>query len=265
MARLKTSKGLIKKHGFKLLVLCFWLLLWELISRQDTHGIFLASPVSVMITLIELVRTWDFWLTIMNSSLHIVTGLALALVAGIVLAIVSYNSRLIRELISPVMKIMKAIPVASFIILALLWLRHKTSLSVLISFMMVLPLIYTNVLQGLRSTDEKLLQMAKVFKIGRMKKIIAIYLPAVLPYFISAVSVGIGFCWKAGIAAEVIGIPSGSIGERLYEAKLYIMTRELFAWTAVIIIISILFEKIVMFFLKRLQQGPVQSKETTKL
>ena len=261
--KIDQSIKFIKKHGFKLLVLCFWLLLWELISRRDTHEIFLASPVSVVITLLELMKTWDFWQTIISSSLRIITGFVLALLAGIALATAAYNSRLIRELISPVMKIMKAIPVASFIIIALLWLNNKMYLSILISFMMVLPLIYTNVLQGLRFADEKLLQMAKVFKLSGFKKMIAIYLPAVLPYFISAVSVGIGFCWKAGIAAEVIGIPSGSIGERLYEAKLYIMTRELFAWTIVIIIISMLFEKVVMYFLRLLQRGPVQPKETT--
>jgi NitT/TauT family transport system permease protein len=122
---------------------------------------------------------------------------------------------------------------------------------------MVLPIIYINFLEGLNSADEKLLQMADVFAVGGIKRIHAIYIPAVLPHFISAVSVGLGFCWKAGIAAEVIGIPSGSIGERLYEAKLFLMTKELFAWTIVIIIISILFEKTIMWVIRRLmRQNP---------
>jgi NitT/TauT family transport system permease protein len=153
------------------------------------------------------------------------------------------------------MTVMKAVPVASFIILALLWVNKK-NLSVLASFIMVLPLIYTSVAQGLQAADEKLLQMAKVFHLKGFKKMVSIYIPAVLPFIISGVSVGIGFCWKSGIAAEVIGIPSGSIGERLYEAKLYLMTKELFAWTIVIIIISILFEKVVMYLLRRLQKKP---------
>jgi NitT/TauT family transport system permease protein len=117
---------------------------------------------------------------------------------------------------------------------------------------MVLPVIYINFLEGLLSADKKLLQMAQVFDIGVPKKINAVYIPAVLPHFISAVSIGLGFSWKAGIAAEVIGIPSGSIGERLYEAKLYLMTKELFAWTIVIIFISIIFEKTIMWAIKKL-------------
>jgi len=152
------------------------------------------------------------------------------------------------------MKLTQAMPVASFIILALIWIKSK-NLSVLTSFMMVMPIIYANIYQGLDSADVKLLEMAKVFRIGRWRKIKAIYLPAILPHFAAAISVGVGLCWKAGIAAEVIGIPSGSIGQKLYEAKLYLMTKELFAWTAVIIIISIVFEKLVMLLV-----NPVSKK-----
>lgn len=118
---------------------------------------------------------------------------------------------------------------------------------------MVVPIVYTNILQGIHSTDEKLLEMAQVFGISGYKKLMAIYIPAVFPHFMSAISLGLGLCWKAGIAAEVIGKPTGSIGGKLYEAKLYLMTKELFAWTIVIIVISILFEKLVIFAIKQSQ------------
>jgi NitT/TauT family transport system permease protein len=147
------------------------------------------------------------------------------------------------------MKIIKAMPVASFIILALVWIKTK-NLSILISFMMVLPMIYSSVEQGLIATDQKLLQMAQIFRFRPWKKAIAIYIPSVKPFFRSAVVVGLGFCWKAGIAAEVIGYPAGSIGKKLYEAKLYWMTKELMAWTVVIILISVVFEKVVILLLR---------------
>jgi len=238
-----------KKYGVKILVLCFWLLLWEILSRVVNKEILLAPPIAVIQTLGRLSMSLSFWQTILFSSARIILGFLLALILGIAMAILSYRSRIFFELISPMMKVIKATPVASFIILALIWI-HSKNLSILISFLMVLPLIFTNILQGIRSTDGKLLQMAKVFKISWNKKITAIYVPAVIPYFISACSVGLGFCWKAGIAAEVIGLSTGSIGWRLYEAKLYWMTKELFAWTIVIIIISILFEKLVMQLIK---------------
>lgn len=242
-----------KKILIRILAVCFWLLLWGIASRWIGKEVLLASPLTVLITLAGLMGNTDFWLTILFSSGRIVLGFLLALVAGILLAAGAYNSRVVKELTAPLMKTIQAMPVASFIILALIWIRAK-NLSVLASFLMVMPLIYSNVLQGLNAADEKLLQMAKVFRLGNVKKIISIYIPSVLPYFISAVSVGVGLCWKAGIAAEVIGIPSGSIGERLYEAKLYLVTRELFAWTIVIILISILFEKVVLLLLHLLQR-----------
>lgn len=234
-----------KRLGRKIFVVCFWLLVWELVSRWVGNEILLAAPAAVFITLLELIQGLDFWRSILSSSLRIIAGFSMALAAGTLLATLSYRYRLMEDLVSPLMRIIKAMPVASFIILALVWIKSR-NLSVLISFMMVVPMIYSSVLQGLRSADEKLLQMARVFRLGPVKKAVAIYIPSVKPFFLTAITVGLGFCWKAGIAAEVIGTPAGSIGEKLYEAKLYLMTKELLAWTVVIILISIVFEKAVV-------------------
>lgn len=250
------GKKFIKKYGFCILSISFWLLLWEIISRVINQEILLASPLGVLSTLFQYMKSLDFWQTISFSFVRIVSGFFLAFLVGSILAILSYNSRLVKELFSPLFHVIKSIPVASFIILALVWIKSR-NLSILISFFMVVPIVYINIEQGLRSTDEKLLQMAKVFQIGKVKKIKSIYIPSVMPYFISAISVGMGFCWKSGIAAEVIGIPVGSIGEKLYEAKLYLMTKDLFAWTIVIVIISVLFEKTVMFLIGLIQHNQV--------
>lgn len=232
----------------KFTVACFWLLVWELVSRSIGSEILLASPAAVFAALLELVQSFDFWRTILFSSLRIIAGFSMALAAGTLLAALAYRFRFVGELVSPLMRIIKAMPVASFIILALVWIKSR-NLSVLISFLMVVPMIYSGVLQGLHTADEKLLQMAQVFRLGLRRKAAAIYIPAVKPFFLTSITVGLGFCWKAGIAAEVIGIPSGSIGEKLYEAKLYLMTKELLAWTVVIILISVIFEKAVLLLL----------------
>jgi NitT/TauT family transport system permease protein len=249
------DRPLLKRHMVKALIICFWLLLWEILYRIVDNDLLFASPLEVVKTLFHMVRYTEFWKTIGFSFVRIVFGFLLALITGTILAVFSYISLIFRELITPLIKVIKSIPVASFIILALIWLKRTTNLSVLISYMMVIPVIYTNVLQGLINTDSKLLQMTKVFQISIIKKIRAVYITSVLPYFISAVSVGLGFCWKAGIAAEVIATPQGSIGKSLYEAKLYLMTKELFAWTIVIILISVLFEKTVMFLIRTLQHS----------
>ncbi|NLP16179.1 MAG: ABC transporter permease subunit [Clostridiales bacterium] len=227
------------------MVLCFWIIIWGVLSRIINQELFLPSPISVLTTIFEIGKNTTFWISIGNSFIRIILGFFLGLIIGAVLALISYKSKVVYELLSPLMKVIKATPVASFIILALVWIS-AVNLSVLIAFLMVLPVSYSNILQGLKSIDQKLLEMSRVFRINRWKRIRAIYFPTVLPFIISAISIGLGFSFKSGIAAEVIGRPVNSIGINLYESKLYLMTKELFAWTVVIILLSVLFEFIVM-------------------
>lgn len=249
----------------------FWILVWQLIvmildknSGNSMGGnILVASPLETVKTLFALVQTPEFWKAVGYSFAKIASGFFLALVAGVLCAVLASVSGVVRSLLSPVLRLIKAVPVASFIILALFWLSSSKNLSVLIAFLMVLPVIYTNVLQGIESTDKELLEMASVFRISIGKRIRYIYIPAVLPYFVSACSVGLGFCFKSGIAAEIIGLPANSIGERLYEAKLYLLTEELFAWTAVIVLVSVIFEKAVMLLVKALAKALAGSWKDT--
>ena len=232
-------------------VILFWLAVWQFFSNKIASHILFASPLQVVEALWQLVRSKDFWGAILFSTQRIAGGFFLALVCGILLAVLSAASRLFRLLLTPLIRLMKAVPVVSFVILALLWIKSK-NLSILIAFVMVLPVIYTNVLQGIDGADKKLLEMASVFRMSALNKVRYIYIPAILPALVSACSVSLGFCWKSGIAAEVIGLPTGSIGEKLYEAKLYLMTGELFAWTAVIVLVSVAFEKLVMLLIRKL-------------
>lgn len=255
-----------KKNRFTRLkgcvAICFWILMWQLlviVLDRKSGGLMggrllVASPLETVKTLFSLIQTADFWKAVGHSFGKIAGGFFLAVLAGVICAVIASGSGVIRALLTPVLRLIKAVPVASFIILALFWLSSSRNLSVLISFLMVLPVIYTNVLQGIESTEKELLEMATVFRIPFGKRIRFIYLPAVLPYFVSACSVGLGFCFKSGIAAEIIGLPANSIGERLYEAKLYLLTEDLFAWTAVIVLVSVVFEKAVMLLVKAMER-----------
>lgn len=147
----------------------------------------------------------------------------------------------------------KTVPVASFIILALIWLSSRT-LPLFIAALMVFPPVYLNVLEGIRRTDASLLEMARVFRVPFSRTLRGVYLPQVLPYFRSAVSAALGLCWKAGTAAEVIALSSGSIGEKLYNAKIYFQTADLFAWTAAIVLISAAFEKLFLLLVDKIAE-----------
>lgn len=225
-----------------------WLAVWELASLYIGQEILLVSPVSVLRRLAALAVQPDFWSSIAFSFFRIIGGFFLASLCGTLLASLSAAFRFVRDLLAPAMAVIKAIPVASFIILVLIWVPSR-NLSVVISFLMVLPVIYTNVLGGILSTDRKLLEMAQVFRIPLFRRIRYIYLSQLLPYLRTGFSLSLGLCWKAGVAAEVIGIPKGSIGEKLYEAKVYLETPDLFSWTLVIVLISVIFEKLFLRFI----------------
>lgn len=228
----------------------FWIAVWQAASMAIGQEILLASPAAVLVRLCKLVIKADFWQSVAFSMLRILLGFLLGTASGILLAGLASCLSWIRALIAPAVMTVKAIPVASFVILVLIWVPSQ-NLSAVISFLMVFPILYTNVLGGIESTDGKLLEMASVFRLSRMRRIRFIYIPQVIPFFCSACSVALGLCWKAGVAAEVIGIPDGSIGERLYQAKVYLDTPDLFAWTAVIIVVSLVFEKLFLAMIYR--------------
>lgn len=240
-----TNRG--TKNRIRLWAVLFWLLVWQAASMVMDHqlevNLLLPSPVAALVRLGEMALTAAFWRSVGWSSLRIVGGFLLSCLAATLLAIPASRWKRVRELLTPLVATVKAVPVASFIILALVWLSSR-SLSFFIAFLMVFPPVYLNVLEGIGQADKKLLEMARVFRVPLWRQIKGIYVPAVLPYFRTAVSLGLGLCWKAGIAAEVIGLPTGSLGENLYNVKVYFMTADLFAWTAVIVVVSVIFEKL---------------------
>lgn len=225
------------------------LVVWQVAAKWIGQDILLVTPVRVLLRLLELCTEAAFWSSIAFSCVRILSGCLIAMGTGMLLAVAASRFHLIEVLLWPFLSAIKATPVASFIILCLIWFRSE-SLSILMAFLMVLPLIYANILQGIRSTDQKLLEMADIFQMRPARKILYIYIPGIMPYLLSASSVAIGLSWKAGIAAEVIGIPSGSIGEMLYQAKIYLNSADLFAWTVAIVAISILVEKCFLMLLR---------------
>lgn len=247
-----------KQNRIRLWAVVLWLMVWELASLYIGQEILLVSPVSVLRRLYGLALLPDFWASIAFSFFRIIGGFLLAAFCGTLLAGLAGAFAFFRELLAPAMAAIKATPVASFIILVLIWVPSR-NLSVIISFLMVLPVIYTNVLNGIRSTDPKLLEMARVFRVPLMRRIRYIYLSQLLPFLRTGFSLSLGLCWKAGVAAEVIGIPKGSIGEKLYEAKVYLETADLFSWTLVIVLISVIFEKL---FLRLIDRGVALIEKT---
>ena len=236
---------------FQIFVALFWVGIWQVASMGVGQAIVLPSPWQAVHRLCELLGEPAFYGAVFGSLGRILFGFMLALSVGVLLAAASGIWRHVRLTLQLPMAAISATPIASFAILALV-LIGKRNLSVVIAFLMALPVIYLNVLKGIDAADGKLLEMADVFKVGFARRVRAIYVPAARPYLLSASQIALGMCWKSGLAAEVIGQPDGSIGDALYRAKIFMETDAVFAWTIAIVILSIALERIVTRVIRRI-------------
>ena len=248
-----------KKKSVKVLktvaIAAVWLAIWEIIYLIVGRELIVPSPLHVFERIISLGGTGAFWMNIGSSILRIVIGYMCALLIGTAVGIVTALSKLLDSFLSPVARIIRATPVASFIILMFVFIP-KNNIPAFTAFLIVLPIVWANVHQGIRECDKKLLEMAKVFRLKKTKILTRIYIPCVIPYFMAAAQTGMGMAWKAGIAAEILTSPVFGIGTALYNSKIYLETTDLFAWTAVIVIISVVLEKLFVKLVNKLYCSP---------
>ena len=231
-------------------VAAFWLAVWVFAAALVAQPLILPGPGAVVVALLRLVCDASTWTILVGSGLRILGGLALAAVCGGVLAGVSVRSRTFARLVAPALSFVKATPVACVVVLLLIWLG-SARVSIAAVFLMALPGVYFSLVEGLAQVDKPLEQMFRLHGVRGWRLFFAHTWREVLPFVLSCARAVIGMSWKAGVAAEVIGVVGGSIGEKLYEAKIYLQTGDLLAWTAVIVALSALFERAVLALLRR--------------
>lgn len=247
------SVSKLKKAAFYGITVILWIVIWHIAAESIGRELFLPTPERVFKVLVyDLLPSKQFRESLINSLLHIGTGFLLGSIAGILLAVLSSMSGIIKIFLWLPIKVIKAVPVASFVILALLWI-DADGLEVFIPAMIVLPILYINTFTGIKQTDKKLADMADLFEISLLKRIIYMYIPKTIPYVLSACSLAVGMAWKSGVAAEIIGLAKNSVGNELYKAKLYLMIPELFAWTIVIVLLSILCEMAIKLIIRLIE------------
>ena len=232
-------------------VTIIWLAIWQLIAMKINEELLFPEPLTVFKRLVELVKSpeIEFFKTIWHSFLRIVIGMLIGVLIGCIGGIITAFSKIAKAFFAPMLAIIKSTPVASFILLLVLWInRDKTPL--VIAAMMVVPIVWTNIETGILNADRSLIEMAKLYGTGRIKMIGKIYLPSIVPYFVASLKSSLGMAWKAGIAAEVLLQPTIAIGKMIFGAKLMLETVDLFAWTAVVIILSVIIEKLTVIIFK---------------
>ena len=255
------SNKFLKKLFRTLLPPAFWLAVWqaaawlvELSVEGRGNELLLPFPISVAKSLLRLCADASFWGTVAASLGRILYGMAVGAASGAVLAVLTSSFSWCDRLLSPAIRVIRATPVASFILLVLLW-TGRDFVPVVISALMVLPVVWENLSRGIQTMDPQLLEMAKAYRFSPIKRIVLIYLPSLRPYFSAAITTAMGLAWKSGAAAEVLCLPKKAIGTQIYNSKLYLEIPDLFAWTVVIVSLSLLLEKLLRVSLARWNGG----------
>lgn len=223
----------VKKIG----IVAFWLIIWQIAAIFVHNDVLLVGPVETAAALLRLMPEAGFWHAVLGSTANILLGLLLGSLLGLCLAASAYRFTAARELLAPLIGAVKAVPVASFVILALIW-SGSGRLSLIVSLTVVTPIVYLSTLEGLSATDGKLIELAGVYRMGALARIRGIYLPQLRPYLISSAELSVGMAVKSAVAAEVIGQPLASLGNELYRAKIYLETDKVLAVTVAAVFLS---------------------------
>ena len=237
-----------------LLPAVFWLAVWWVLALIVGKELLIPSPPLVVRTLLELVVTGAFWRYTALTLLRITLGLLLGIVLGILTALLTNRLSLLHALLAPGVRVVRATPVASFIILVLLWVANGR-VPVVISALVVLPVIWESTAAGLRSVDQNLLEFARAYRLTRWDTWRRIVIPSMLPQLAAAVCTAIGLAWKSGVAAEVLCLPKAAVGTQVYFSKLYLDTPALFAWTLIVVALSLTVERIARRLLLGRKEG----------
>ncbi len=235
----------------KAAILLFWIAVWQLASYIVNIELILPTPLSTLKALKALIYVPDFHKAVFSSLYRILLGFLLGTVFGFVGALISSKITFLSELFSPILKLFKAVPVASFIIIAFYWFKSN-EVPTLICFLMVFPMIWSSVETSLNNIDKKYLEVAKVYKLSKFKTLFGIKIPFIMPNLLTTMLTALSFAWKSGIAAEIICTPPKSLGGMIQNSKNGLLTEEVFALTLVVILLSIILEGIVKFSVRRI-------------
>lgn len=243
------AKALLERAG----VFAFYIALWALAARWVNSPLLLPTPLAVLRRLGALLPSSGFWLTLGGTLLRTLLAYLLGIAFAVLLATLCCRFRVAELLVSPLLSAVRATPVTSFIVLALVWLS-SARVPVLTGFLMTLPVVFSALTQAVRAIDPRLLEMARLYRFGRSGTLRRVVLPSVLPAFVESCLAAIGLCWKAVVAAEVIGVPRRAVGSRLYEAKIYLETDSLLAWTLMLVLLSVLLEALLRRLTRRFSE-----------
>jgi NitT/TauT family transport system permease protein len=222
--RLHVGTALQRLALLVLIVLVWW------VASLSAPVYILPTPVRVLQRIIDLSRSGDLPYNLLTTLARVLVGFALAVVLGVPGGIVLGSNRALGTFFEPILPVMNTVSAAIWSIFAIIWFGLSPATPVFVVLMTALPLIITNVWQGTQAVNAEYVELAQALRFSRLKTLIKIYLPSIMPYFFSGARLAFGFGWRVSLVAETLGASSG-VGYRLRQASDLIQTDQVFAWT----------------------------------
>ena len=246
-------KNKLKNAVISTLIVILWIGVWHLAALLLNNSLFLPSPQDTATALWELLGTPKFYKVVLLTLLRVLSGLLLGVLFGILFAVVCHKFSAIKRVFSPIISVIRSTPVATFIVL--LWIMMDGStLAIVVAFLMVMPIVWQNTLDGFASIPKELVEVAQVYELPLRRKYMVLILPVLSRYIFPAVITSVGLAWKSEIAAEIIAYTKDSIGMHINDAKSFLLTPTVFAWTIIVIVMSLLLEWTMKKILGRFRQ-----------
>jgi NitT/TauT family transport system permease protein len=230
-------------------ILTFFIV-WSLAAALVGKEIILPSPAVALTQLYHLLTSGGFWVHLSATLSRGLIGFVLSFLVGLLIGLLSGLRPGFKTFFHLWLTIIRSTPSMAFILLALIWFDSE-AVTLFVTFLVVFPLITQNVTEGLSQVDPQLKELARLYRVHFATVLCRMYLPAILPYLATAAAAGLGLTWKVMIAAEVLAYPRLGIGARMDTARTYLQTPEVFAWTIVVIAISLFFDRILNVLIRK--------------
>ena len=175
---------------------------------------------------------------------RVLLSLVVSFVIGLLVAVLMYLSESIEKYLRPMVRILMAVPVVSWILFAVLWFP---GVEFRIGFVLVVvcgPVFLVDTLDAMRSVPRELRQMMRSFRPTTLQFFVMMMLPAIVPTIFTSWKVNISLAIRVVTIAELVGAVTG-IGHQLSVAQELFSVADVFAWTIVLVALLFLLEAIV--------------------
>ncbi|WP_233120192.1 ABC transporter permease [Tissierella creatinophila] len=234
----------MKNRKLSIISKIYLIIIWILLSQTINNDVIVPSIKSTFISMIELIKDPGFLNIISSTILRTLLGFLISLFLAIILGILSSISKIVHNLMQPILKFLNSVPTIAIIVLALIWLNNEI-VPIFVGFLMVFPVLYETVLQSILNIDKNIIQMAYLYRVNKIEIIKNIYIPNIFYNLSTIFNSALGINLKMVIAGEVLAQPKYSIGSKIQLERMYLNTSGVFAWIIIILFISAMFDYMV--------------------